>query len=103
VFALDSTGSINRLYIRVEGGFVDRDSMERTPVAELLAVTSLIAAAPDLLRAAEAWEEAEAARNDCRECDNEGHWEHCGSCSERFGDAIDLRHAAIARARGEQA
>ena len=61
----------------------------------------LFAAAPDLLAAAEAWDAAEDARNDCPECDNEGPWEHCEPCSDRFGDAIDLRHAAIAKARGQ--
>ncbi len=61
----------------------------------------LIAAAPDLLEAHLAWEAAEDARNDCNGddgCDNEGPWEACGSCSDRFGAAIDLRHAAIAKA-----
>ena len=64
----------------------------------------LIAAAPDLLAAHLAWEAAEEARNDCTDpddgCDNEGPWEACPLCSERFGQAIDLRHAAIAKATG---
>lgn len=60
----------------------------------------LLAAAPDLLAAHLAWEAAEDARNNCDECDNEGPWEHCEPCSDRFGDAIDMRHAAIAKATG---
>ena len=66
----------------------------------------LIAAAPDLLAAHLAWEAAEDARNDCNDyedgCDNEGPWESCPLCSVRFGDAIDLRHAAIAKATARQ-
>lgn len=65
----------------------------------------LIAAAPDLLAAHLAWEAAEDARNDCTDysngCDNEGPWEQCPLCSVRFGEAIDLRHAAIAKATGQ--
>jgi hypothetical protein len=65
----------------------------------------VLGSAPDLLEAHLAWEAAEDARNDCTDeedgCDNEGPWEHCPLCSERFGRAIDLRHAAIAKARGQ--
>ena len=72
--------------------------------AEQEANKHLIAAAPDLLAAHLAWEAAEDARNDCNDyddgCDNEGPWEACPLCSERFGHAIDLRHAAIAKATG---
>lgn len=68
------------------------------------AFARLIAAAPDLLAAHLAWEAAEDARNDCTDyddgCDNEGPWEQCPLCSARFGEAIDLRHAAIAKAKG---
>lgn len=53
VFALDATGNINRLYVLVQGGFLDRDSMEHTPDAEMLATTRLIASAPELLEAME--------------------------------------------------
>jgi hypothetical protein len=67
---------------------------------EAAANARLIAAVTELLAAAEAWEAAEEARNDCAECLNEGPWEHCGPCSEPFGSAIELRRAAIAKATG---
>lgn len=62
---------------------------------------TLADAAPDLLAACEAWDKAEDDRNDCASCENEGPWEECGPCSERFCDAIDKRHAAIKKARGD--
>jgi hypothetical protein len=58
-------------------------------------------AASELLAAHLAWEKAEDDRNDCDECENEGPWEHCSACSLRFGDAIDMRHAALALATPE--
>ena len=61
----------------------------------------LIAAAPDLLAACEAEEAAQDARANCPECDGEDDWTHCGPCSLRFGTAIDLRRAAIAKATGK--
>ena len=82
------------------GEFYGEDMGDELPA---LANLTLAAAAPDLLAAHLAWEAAEDARNDCtyekdEGCDNEGPWEHCPHCSERFGLAIDLRHAAIAKA-----
>ncbi len=44
-----------------------------------------------------AQEAAEDARADCANCEGEGMWEHCPSCSLRFGRAIDLRRAALAQ------
>lgn len=72
--------------------------------AEIDRYLAMANAAPDLLAAAIAWEKAEDARNDCDGedgCDNEGPWEHCPFCSERFGEAIDMRRSAIAIALGE--
>lgn len=53
-----------------------------------------------LIAAAIAQEAADDARDDC-ECEGECPWEECGPCSERFGNAIVLRRAAIAKVRGQ--
>lgn len=48
------------------------------------------------LRAAlQAQEDADDARDTCPDCAGEGQWEHCGPCSERFGDALVMRRAAL--------
>lgn len=60
----------------------------------------LIAAAPDLAYAALAQEEAEDFNANCPECEGEGDWATCEPCSGRFGHAIDLRRAALAKVRG---
>ena len=53
----------------------------------------------ELLAALKAQEEAEAFRaNECDECRFDSAL--CEQCSERFGRAIELRRAAIARAEG---
>jgi len=57
------------------------------------------------LRAAlQAQEDAEDARSVCADCEGEGMWEHCPSCSLKFGQAIDLRRAVLANKapKGEQ-
>jgi hypothetical protein len=90
----------NRILIaEAHNGYSFMDVVQGNEPAEQFANARLIAAAPELLAAAEAWETADDARNDCAECENEGPWEHCGPCSERFGEAIVLRRAAIAKAR----
>lgn len=60
----------------------------------------VFAAAPEMLKALEAEEAAWAARDDCDLCDSSEDWSRCPHCSLRFGKAIDLRRAAIAKARG---
>lgn len=52
--------------------------------------------ATGMREALQAAEEAEDAREQCPECQGAGQWEHCGSCSERFGRAIVLRRNALA-------
>ena len=49
----------------------------------------------ELVAALKAQEDAESARDDCVNCEGEGMWEHCPSCSLTFGRAIDLRRAAL--------
>jgi hypothetical protein len=57
----------------------------------------LIAAAPDLLEAAQLLEAAELARGpDCEECGGEGEPEACGLCFPKFDDARIKRRLAIA-------
>ncbi len=61
----------------------------------------LIAAAPDLLAAAQALEAAELGRNDdCEECGGQGEPEACGTCFPPFDDARIMRREAIAKATG---
>lgn len=71
--------------------------------SEIIDVVKLaLAAAPPadgVLRALQAQEDAEDARDTCSECDGEGQWEHCSICSLNFGRAIDLRRAALAGTR----
>ena len=59
----------------------------------------LVAAAPDLLEAAQLLEAAELARGpNCEECGGEGEPEACGLCFPRFDDARIKRRIAIAKA-----
>lgn len=60
----------------------------------------LIAAAPELLEAAELLEKAEHNRQFCDECEDEGEPEACGKCFPAFDDARIKRRLAIAKARG---
>lgn len=60
----------------------------------------LIAAATELLEAAQALEAAEIGRQDCEECEGEGEPEACGICFPAFDDARIKRRLAIAKAKG---
>ena len=60
----------------------------------------MMAAAPDLLKAAELLEAAETAHVNCPDCDGEAIPETCGTCFPLFDDARLRRRAAIAKARG---
>lgn len=60
----------------------------------------LIAAAPDLLEAAQLLEVAEDERQYCEECEGEGEPEACGTCFPMFDDARVKRRLAIAKAKG---
>jgi hypothetical protein len=60
----------------------------------------LVAAAPDLLEAAQLLEAAEHARQFCEECDGEGEPEACGECFPSFDDARVKRRLAIVKAIG---
>lgn len=51
----------------------------------------------ELVAALKAQEDAQDARDGCFNCEGEGMWEHCPSCSLTFGRAIDLRRAALGR------
>jgi hypothetical protein len=66
--------------------------------AMITADAHLIAAAPDLLEAAELLEKAEFERQDCDECQGEGEPEACGKCFPAFDDARIKRRIAIAKA-----
>lgn len=62
----------------------------------------LIAAAPELLHAAQLLEVAEDFNaNDCRECEGEGVPELCPMCFPKFDDARVARRAAISKATGQ--
>ncbi|MCP3735643.1 hypothetical protein M9979_12240 [Sphingomonas sp. RP10(2022)] len=50
-----------------------------------------------LREALQAQEDAEDKRETCVNCEGEGQWEHCPSCSLTFGRAIDLRRAALSQ------
>lgn len=52
----------------------------------------------ELEAALRAQQRAEDHNANCPECNGEGDWAECGPCSELFGDAIDLRTAALSRA-----
>lgn len=58
----------------------------------------LIAAAPELLEAAQLLEAAEHNRQFCDECEDEGEPEACGKCFPAFDDARIKRRLAIAMA-----
>jgi hypothetical protein len=60
---------------------------------------ALIAAAPDLLAAAQKLEEAETFNANCQECDGEGVPELCEHCFPLFDDARVMRRNAIAKAK----
>jgi hypothetical protein len=68
---------------------------------EIAANARLVAAAPDLLEAAQLLEAAEHARQDCDECDGEGEPEACGTCFPSFDDARVKRRRAIVGATGK--
>lgn len=57
--------------------------------------TTSLAAQDGLVEALRAQHDAEMARNECEECEGEGDWVECSVCSLAFGNAIDLRHAAL--------
>lgn len=69
------------------------------PVLECEANGYLIAAAPDLLEAADAQEKAELANANCDECEGEGAPELCPQCFPLFDDARVKRRLAIAKSR----
>jgi len=66
------------------------DWQTRHPDAE-----PLYTAQDGLVEALRAQHDAEMARNECEECEGEGDWVECSVCSLAFGNAIDLRHAAL--------
>jgi hypothetical protein len=69
---------------------------------KIAANARLIAAAPDLLAAAQAQEAAELGRDDdCEECGGQGEPEACGKCFPPFDDARVMRRLAIAKAVAE--
>ena len=72
-----------------------------THQVEFDANAHLIAAAPDLLAALEAQENAEDANANCEECEGQGIPELCVCCFPLFDDARLKRRAAIAKAKGE--
>lgn len=74
--------------------YADKDC----PADELESVVRAAHAAPDLLEACKAQELAERINEECGECEGDGDWAECETCSEYFGKAIDLRRAAIAKA-----
>lgn len=61
----------------------------------------VIAAAPDLLAAAEALERAEDAHANCDECGGSYMPELCETCFPLFDDARIKRRKAIAKAKGD--
>jgi hypothetical protein len=63
----------------------------------------LIAAAPDLLEAAELLEKAEDAHTNCVECEGEEVPELCPKCFPLFDDARISRRLAITKATGSAA
>lgn len=73
---------------------------DEIPLEERKANAKLIAAAGDLLEAAQLLEAAEDSRQHCDECDDEGEPEACGKCFPKFDDARLKRRAAIAKATG---
>lgn len=58
----------------------------------------LIAAAPDLLAACMAQDRAECFNANCPDCEGEGDWAECETCTAYFSEAIDLRQSALAKA-----
>jgi hypothetical protein len=71
--------------------------------AETPANARLIAAAPDLLEAAQLLEAAEDFNaNDCPDCEGDGVPELCGTCFPLFDDARVARRLAIAKATGAE-
>jgi hypothetical protein len=90
VYALDETGSCNRFSVQVQGGFERsrRGADLPTMPAELDANARLIAAAPDLLAACEAF-----VRYDS-DTDDDVHM------MLNYAEALRLTKAAIARATG---
>jgi hypothetical protein len=51
----------------------------------------------ELVEALKLQEAAELANTNCIECEGEGDWTHCSLCSSRFGNAIDVRYALLAK------
>lgn len=101
---------------KAPGVVVARSDIEQTILAELptrrlpfdraefstrlswriLALHDAAPPADGVLRALQAQEDAEDAREACPDCEGEGQWEHCSICSLNFGRVIDLRRAALA-------
>ncbi|MGB7022333.1 MAG: hypothetical protein WBD73_00910 [Candidatus Acidiferrales bacterium] len=78
-------------------GFDNSDRLKKVHLAN----ARLIAAAPDLLAAAQKLEEAEDFNaNDCHECAGEGMPEECEKCFSLFDAARVMRRRAIAKATG---
>jgi hypothetical protein len=55
----------------------------------------------ELVEALKLQEAAELANANCIECEGEGDWTHCSLCSSRFGNAIDVRYALLAKLGGD--
>jgi hypothetical protein len=81
----------------------DSDEGDRRSMTEHKANARLIAAAPDLLEAAELLETAEDAHANCVECEGEEVPELCTKCFPLFDDARIKRRLAIAKAIGSAA
>lgn len=77
-----------------------QDASEARSLEEQIVVLTRRVA--ELEQTARAQEQAETANANCPECGGEGDWAQCGPCSERFGNAIDLRNAALAQAVRER-
>ena len=82
----------NYLYAEVQDDDCDPETAK--------ANAHLIAAAPELLEAAQSLETAELHRMNCDECEGDDVPELCATCFPLFDDARLRRRAAIAKATG---